>query len=122
MLQKEAWQPALLLVEICLCTSFSNPTLERLLSYLNIVKITSRNRLTNKNLSTASWIHVSGVSIGRFHKEHTSRCVDYWYNSKNLQLNQQNQKSCSKQEQQKEKQPCLDLTDVSSENNTGTDK
>ena len=86
MLQKEAWQPPLMLFEICLCTLFPNLTLERLLSQMNIEKITSRNHLINENLSTAWQIYVSGVSMGRFHNEYTSRCDENWYNSENLQL------------------------------------
>ena len=73
MLQMEAWQPDFLLVEISFYAPFSNATLERFFSYINIVKSTSRTRLTNDNLGNALRIRASGVSMERFHNEQTSK-------------------------------------------------
>lgn len=55
--------------------------------------------------------------MGRSHIEYTSRCVNYWHNLKNIQLNKTEN---LKQEKQKEKQPFLDFSDISSESNTDT--
>ena len=51
------------------------------------------------------------------HNEYTSRCVNYWHNLKNIQLNKTEN---LKQEKQKEKQPFLDFSNISSESNTDT--
>lgn len=82
-----------------------------------IVEITNINHLTNENFSSAWQIHVSGLLMGRSHNEYTSRCVNYWHNLKNIQLNKTEN---LKQEKQKEKQPFLDFSDISSESNTDT--
>ena len=49
---KKQWKVSLLLVEICLCAPFSNASLERLFSHMNIVKSTTRSRLSNRSLNS----------------------------------------------------------------------
>ena len=51
--------------------------------------------------------------MGRSHNEYTSRCVNYWHNLKNIQLNKT-------ENLKQEKQPFLDFSDISSESNTDT--
>ena len=43
--EKESWHDIILLVELCLCTPFSNATLERNFSHLKLVKTEIRLRL-----------------------------------------------------------------------------
>ena len=43
--KKESWHDIILLVELCLCTPFSNATLERNFSHLKLVKTEIRLRL-----------------------------------------------------------------------------
>ena len=72
------WNPALLIIEICMCAPISNPLLERLFNQMKIVKSNVRNRLTNSALNDALLrIKVSKVPVDSFHKNHVSRCVQY---------------------------------------------
>ena len=61
-------KPSLLIVEICLCAMFSNATLERLFSQMNLVKTMVRNRLSNDSLNSSLRIRISGITLQDFHK------------------------------------------------------
>ena len=46
------WKPTTLIIETCLCASFSNASLERLFSKMNLIKTTICNHLTNDSLNS----------------------------------------------------------------------
>ena len=73
------WKPTTLIIEICLCAPFSNASLERLFSKMNLIKTTLRNRLTNNSLKSILRINISGLSLQSFHDEHLEKCVNYWF-------------------------------------------
>ena len=60
------WKPTTLIIEICLCAPFSNASLERLFSQMNLIKTTLRNRLTNDSLNSILRINISGLSLQIF--------------------------------------------------------
>ena len=47
--EKGFWHDIILLVELCLCTPFSNVTLERIFSHLKVVKTEIRSRLSSES-------------------------------------------------------------------------
>ena len=71
------WKPTTLIIEICLCAPFSNASLERLFSKMNLIKTTLCNRLTNDSLNSILRINISGLSLQSFHDEHLEKCVNY---------------------------------------------
>ena len=79
------WKPTALIIEICLCAPFSNASLERLFSQMNLIKPTLRNHLTNDSLN--SIFNISGLLLQSFH-EHLEKCVNYWFTAKNHCLSQ----------------------------------
>ena len=76
------WKPTILIIEMCLCAPFSNASLERLFSQMNLIKTTLRNRLTNDSLNSILRINISGLPLQSFHDEHLEKCVNYWFNAK----------------------------------------
>ena len=77
-----------LIIEICLCAPFSNASLERLFSKMNLIQTTLRNRLANDSSNSILRINISGLSLQSFYHEHLERCVNYWFNSKSHRLSQ----------------------------------
>ena len=61
-------KPSLLIVEICLCAMFSNATLERLFSQINLVKTMVRNGLSNDSLNSSLRIQISGITLQDSHE------------------------------------------------------
>ena len=86
------WKPTTLIIEICLCAPFSNVSLERLFSKMNLIKTTLRNRLINDSLNSILRINISGLSLQSFHDEHLEKCVNYWFNAKDCHLSQHKHK------------------------------
>ena len=74
---------SLLIVEICLYTLFSNATLERLFSQMNLIKTKVRNRHSNDSLNSSLRIQINGITLQDFHKTYVKKCVHHWCNSKN---------------------------------------
>ena len=70
-------KPTTLIIEICLCAPFSNASLERLFSKMNLIKTTLCNCLTNDSLNSILRINISGLSLQSFHDEHLEKCVNY---------------------------------------------
>ena len=64
--EKEPWHDIVLLVELCLCTPFSNATLKRFFSHLKVVKTEIRLRLSSESLNSVMRIRRKGLSITRF--------------------------------------------------------
>ena len=89
---KPSWKGASLIVEICLCASFSNATLERFFSPMNIIKFKTRNRLSQSSLNAVLCIHTFSMPLAEFSQTSVEDCVTYWYNAKELRLGQQNKK------------------------------
>ena len=113
------WKPTTLIIEICLCAPFSNASLERLFSKMNLIKTTLCNCLTNDSLNSILRINISGLSLQSFHDEHLEKCVNYWFNAKNRRLSQR--KLYKKRESKKTKQPHFNISDISSESESSTD-
>ena len=107
-------KPSPLVVEIWLCAPFSNATLERLFSQMNLVKTTVRNRISNDSLNSSLRIRISGITLQDFHETYVKNCVHYWYNSKNRRLNQQKRKDYEKRQSKKAKRPHFRIADLSS--------
>ena len=63
------WNPALLIIEICMCAPISNGPLERLFNQMNIVKSNMQNRSTNSALNALSCIKISKVPIDSFQND-----------------------------------------------------
>ena len=112
--ENNSWKATLLLVGLCLCAPFSNASLERLFSHMNIVKTTVRNRLSNESLNSTLRIRVSGISVATFHTTYLKKCVHYWYNAKNRRLHQRKRKAYNKRESKKIKRTRFDINDLSS--------
>ena len=69
------WKPMTLIIEICLCAPFSNVSLERLFSQMNLIKTTLHNHLRNNSLNSILHITISGLPLQSFHDEHLEKCV-----------------------------------------------
>ena len=82
------WKPATLIIEICLCAPFSNASLERLFSKMNLIKTTLCNHLKNDSLNSILHINISRLSLQSFHDEYLEKCVNYWFNAKICCLSQ----------------------------------
>ena len=82
--EKQSWHDIILLVELCLCTPFSNATLERFFSHLKVVKTEIRSRLSSESLNSVIRIRMKGLSITEFQENYSNDCFDYRYNSRYL--------------------------------------
>ena len=96
-----------------MCAPFSNASLERLFSKMNLIKTTLRNRLINDSLNSILRIDISGLSLQSFHDEHLEKCVNYWFNAKNRRLSQRKCKLYKKRESKKTKQPHFNISGIS---------
>ena len=114
------WKPTTLIIEICLCAPFSNASLKRLFSQMNLIKATPCNHLTNNSLNSILRIN-SGLSLQSFHDEHLEKCVNYWFNTNNRCLSQRKRKLYKKHEGKKTKQTHFNISDISSEFESSTD-
>ena len=90
--EKESWSDIILLVESYLCTPFSNATLKRFFSHLKVVKTERILKLSSEILNSVIRIRMNGLSINEFKENYSNNCIEYWYNSKSRQLNQQKRK------------------------------
>ena len=114
------WKPTTLIIEICLCPPFSNASLEKLFSKMNLIKTTLQNRLTNSSLNSILRINTSGLSLQSFQDEHLEKCVNYWFKAKNRRLSQCKRKLYKKRESKKTK-PHFSISDTSSVSESSTD-
>ena len=74
--EKESWHEIILLVEFCLCTPFSNVTLERFFSHLMVVKTEIRSRLSNESLNSITRIRMKGLWITKFKENYLNDYFD----------------------------------------------
>ena len=72
---RESWYDIMILIELCLCTPFSNATLERFFSHFKLVKTELRSRLSSESLNSLMRIRMKGLSITDFDKDYSSQCV-----------------------------------------------
>ena len=92
------WRGISLIIRICLCAPFSNASLERFFSHMNIVKTETRNRLSQKSLNAILAIRMFGISLGEFNKSYVKDCVSKLYNDKDQRLGQRKRKAYKKRE------------------------
>ena len=76
------------MIQIGLCTPFSNAILERFFSHLKVVKMELRLGLLSESLNSVMRICMKGLSITDFKKDYSSQCVSHWYGSKACQIGQ----------------------------------
>ena len=72
---RESWYDIMILTELCLCLPFSNATLERFFSHLEVVKTELRSRLLSESLNSLMRIRMKGLSITDINKDYLSQCV-----------------------------------------------
>ena len=60
---KESWHDIILLIELCLCTPFSNAPLERDFSHLKVVLTEIRSRLSSESLNSIMRIRMKGLPL-----------------------------------------------------------
>ena len=70
------WDHIMLLIELCWCAPFSNATLERFFSQMNVMKTDWRNRLGAENLSYLLRIKVEGPNFAEFRKDFCEAAVN----------------------------------------------
>ena len=75
--EKESWHDIILLVELCLCTPFSNTTPERFFSYLKVVKTEIRLRLSSESLNSVMRIRMKGLLISKLKENYPNDCIYY---------------------------------------------
>ena len=91
------WNNIFKLIGLCLCTPYSNASLERFFSYLGIVNNDWRNRLNEENLTDLLRIKVVGPSLEDFDKQgYCKTAVHMWFDIKQRRLNQSKRKQCKK--------------------------
>ena len=95
---KPNWKSISLIVKICLCAPFSNSSLERFFSHINIVKTETRNRLLQKSLNAIPAIRMFGTSLAEFNKAYVKDCISKWYNDKDRRSGQRKRKAYKKRE------------------------
>ena len=76
------------MIQIGLCTPFSNAILERFFSHLKVVKMELRLGLLSESLNSLMRLCMKGLSITDFKKDYSSQCVSHWYGSKACQIGQ----------------------------------
>jgi hypothetical protein len=118
---KPNWKGISLIVEICLCAPFSNASLERFFSHMNIVKTETRNRLSQKSLNAILAIRMFGISLAEFNKSYVKDCVSKWYNDKDRRLGQKKRKTYKKRESVTKKRKTFDIRELSSSEENTTD-
>ena len=105
----------MILIELCLCTPFSNATLERFFSHLKVVKTELRLRLLSESLNSLMRIRMKGLSITDFNKDYLSQCVSHWYGSKACQIGQKKQTKYKARKTKKKQQPNVKIDDLDSD-------
>ena len=112
---RESWHDIMILIELCLCTPFSNATLERFLSHLKVVKIELRSRLWSESLNSLMRICMKDLSITNFDKDYLSQCVSHWYGSKACGIGQKNQKKYNTRKTKKKQRPNFKINGLDSD-------
>ena len=66
----------MLLLELCLCTTFSNTTLGRF-SHLKVVTTQFRSKLLARSLNSIMRKRIKGVSLEEFNRDYATKCADF---------------------------------------------
>ena len=111
----EHWKNTMLLLELCLCTLFSNATLERFFSHLKVMKTQFRSKLSAESLNSIMRIRIKGLSLEEFNQDYACKCADFWYNSKACRLYQCKRKEYTKRKSNKRKRVQFDINELTSE-------
>ena len=111
---KTNWNGAMLVSELCLCAPFSNATLERFFSHMNIVKTDVRSRLSSKSLNSTLRIRMTNLPLAEFDSRYVNECVDYWYDDKERRINQGQRKSYKERESNTAKRIKFNIQDMPS--------
>ena len=119
--EKPDWRGILLIIELCLCAPFSNATLERFFSHMNIVKSEERNRLSSKSLNAILRVRMSDFTVVKFNSLHVNECVDFWYNTKDRRLNQKKRKCYQKRKCDGNKRIRFDISDISTSSSSDSE-
>ena len=82
----------LLLIELCLCTPYSNAAIERFFSYMKVVKNEWRHRLSDQNLESLMRIKVCGPSLSCYHNDYVACAFSLWSITTNRRVNQSKHK------------------------------
>ena len=82
MIKKSNGHGALILSELCLCAPFSNASLKRFFSHMNIIKTNIRSKLSSKSLNLTLRIRMTNLSLNDFNSLYIDDIVSYWYNIK----------------------------------------
>ena len=82
----------LLLIELCLCTPYSNATIEHFFSYMKAVKNDWRNQLSDQNLDSLMRIWVCSPSLSCYHNDYVACTFSLWSNTTNRRVNQSKRK------------------------------
>ena len=120
----ESFPEIFLVIEICLCSPFSNATLERFFSHMGVVKTDWRNRLNEQSLEDNLRIHVAGPDLTRFSETYVAKAVAAWYNDKPRRMNQKKRKKYKQKATASKKSNVdlgLDLSDICQCDKTGID-
>ena len=88
----ESFTELFLLVELCLCSPFSNATIERFFSHMSIVKTDWRNKLNEQSLEDSLRIHLAGPDLMTFSESYVAKTVTAWYNDKPRRAHQRKRK------------------------------
>ena len=119
--EKPDWRGILLIIELCLCAPFSNATLERFFSHMNIVKSEERNRLSSKSLNAILRVRMSDFTVVKFNSLHVNECVDFCYNTKDRRLNQKKRKCYQKRKCDGNKRTRFDISDISTSSSSDSE-
>ena len=96
-INKSDWHGVLLLSELCLCAPFSNASLERFFSHMNIVKIDIRSKLSSKSLNSMLRIRMTNLSLNDFNSPYIDDWVNDWNSNKQRRINQKQRKHYKEQ-------------------------
>ena len=111
----------ILLLELCLYTTFSNTTLERF-SHLKVVTTQFRSKLLAGSLNSIMRKKVKGVSLEELNRDYARKCADFWYSSRARRLDQSKRKEYAERKSNKRKRVQLNINELTSESSSCSSK
>ena len=111
----EHWKDIMLLLELFLCTPFSNATLERFFSHLKVVKTQLRSKLSAESLNSIMRIRMKGLSLEEFKQYYASKCAEFSIIPKGVVLINLNEKNITERKSNKRKRIQFDINELTSE-------
>ena len=121
---KPQWKGILLILEFCLCTPYSNPTLERFFKHMKLVKTTARSRLSSDSLNSILRVRVTGPTLTEFRNTLNKECIKRWNIACKRRPGQQKRKIYSKRKSSKKSRVQFDISEFTedSDENSKQDK